>query len=94
MLILQSLHATSRVGFAVNFLQPPKADELSPKELYRPSAERWIGYCEKVLRSSVELVTDYGMREYTLLVRRCETTLNSEKMSTHVRTEKPTKNRG
>ena len=67
---LQSLHATSQTGFAVNFLSPPLPGETSPSELYRPNIEQWTDYCESALKSAVEPITGYGMREYTLLVRR------------------------
>lgn len=67
---LQSLHAASQTGFAVNFLAPPKPGESSPQALYRPAIELWKSFCENDLQSSVESITGYGMREYTLLVRR------------------------
>jgi trans-aconitate methyltransferase len=67
---LQSLHAASQIGFAVNFLAPPQTGEASPQELYRPTIEQWKSYCESDLHSTVEPITGYGMREYTLLVRR------------------------
>ena len=68
---LQSLYAASRTGFSVNFLLPHLPGEISPPELYRPPIEQWTNYCKSVLQSTVEPVTGYGMREYTLLVRRC-----------------------
>ncbi len=67
---LQSLHAASQTGFAVNFLSPPLPGETTPSELYRPNIEQWTDYCESALQSAVEPITGYGMREYTLLVRR------------------------
>jgi SAM-dependent methyltransferase len=67
---LRCLHAASQIGFAVNFLAPPLPGESSPKALYRPPIEQWKGFCETELRSTVEPITCYGMREYTLLVRR------------------------
>jgi SAM-dependent methyltransferase len=69
-LVLQRLHAASQIGFAVNFLAPPQPDEARPQELYCPAIERWRSYCENELRSTVEPITGYGMREYTLLVRK------------------------
>ena len=68
--ILQTLHAASRIGFAVNFLAPPQPGESSPQALYRPAIDKWTSYCANKLQASVEPVTGYGMREYTLLVRR------------------------
>lgn len=67
---LQSLHISSRIGFAVNFLLPAPPGESSPAELYRPPIERWTSYCESTLEATVAAVTSYGMREYTLLVKR------------------------
>ena len=66
---LNDMHRTSRVGFAVNFLSNPNPD-APPGQLYCPPPERWAHYCERVLECSVEILSDYGMREYTLLVRR------------------------
>jgi SAM-dependent methyltransferase len=67
---LRSLHAGSQIGFAVNFLSPPQPGESSPPALYRPAIEQWKSFCENDLESTVEPITGYGMREYTLLVRR------------------------
>jgi trans-aconitate methyltransferase len=67
---LQSLHTSSQLGFAVNFLAPAQPGEASPQALYRPAIEQWKSFCESELQSSVEPITGYGMREYTLLVRR------------------------
>jgi SAM-dependent methyltransferase len=67
---LKSLHASSRIGFSVNFLLPARPGESSPTALYRPPIERWTRYCEYTLKATVEPVTGYGMREYTLLIKR------------------------
>lgn len=67
---LKSLHESSRMGFAVNFLAPPQPGEVSPPELYRPEIGQWTSYCESTLQSNVVPLTGYGMREYTLLVIR------------------------
>ena len=66
---LLDLHATSRLGFGVNFIardpsRPP------PEELYCTSPEPWIAFCQRELKASVEVRAGYGMREFTLLVRR------------------------
>lgn len=66
---LLQLHASSRHGFAVNFLAPLQ-ETFSPKELYRADPALWCSYCESVLQAKVELIADYGMPEYTLLVRK------------------------
>jgi SAM-dependent methyltransferase len=68
--LLNSLHKSSRIGFAVNFLAPPQPGEVSPPELYRPDIGQWTRYCETTLQSTVVAITGYGMREVTLLVRR------------------------
>jgi SAM-dependent methyltransferase len=66
--ILRDLHASSRIGFAVNFMLPH--DALPTEEgLYRSEPDRWVGICEK-FGGSVALVRDYGLREFTLLIRR------------------------
>jgi len=67
---LDALHASSRRGFAVNFLAPLDAGVAGAPELYRPAPQIWQGYCERGLGANVEVLADYGMREYTLLVRR------------------------
>jgi SAM-dependent methyltransferase len=66
---LDDMHRTSRIGFAVNFLGSPNPD-APPDQLYCPPPETWARYCERALGCSVEILSDYGMREYTLLVRR------------------------
>ena len=67
---LSDMHATSKRGFAVNFLapMPPSAEHIP--ELYRVPPDVWRSYCEQTLGANVELVEGYGLREYTLLVRK------------------------
>lgn len=66
--ILSDLHESSRIGFAVNFMRPH--DALPTEDgLYRTEPKRWIGFCER-LGGNVEWVGDYGLREFTLLIRR------------------------
>lgn len=65
---LGEMHAASRRGFAVNFMAPQTPDKPI-RELYRTLPEHWIRYCETELEASVDLVADYGLREFTLLVR-------------------------
>lgn len=71
--ILREMKETSRRGFSVNFMTdatpPGKTAVLSADGLYRTSPQRWIRYCERDLGCSVETITGYGMREFTLLVR-------------------------
>jgi len=65
---LAAMHATSRRGFAVNFLAP-LADGAGAPELYRVQPALWTTYCEREFGAEVEVLDNYGMREYTLLVR-------------------------
>jgi SAM-dependent methyltransferase len=66
---LSNMHQTSQRGFSVNFLTslPPSAE--TPTELYRTSPDQWIHYCETKFAAQVELLEDYGLREFTLLIR-------------------------
>lgn len=67
---LTALHATSRRGFAVNFIAPPPHGARLPAGLYHPAPEVWGEFCLAHLGATVELVEGYGLHEYTLLVRR------------------------
>jgi hypothetical protein len=40
-----------------------------PAELYRTSPETWAAHCERELGCSVEVLQEYGMREFTLVAR-------------------------
>ena len=67
--ILADMHRTSRRGFAVNFKAGPTP--VAPTgQLYCPAPLRWSRFCEDELGCAVELVSDYGLREFTLLARR------------------------
>ena len=67
---LQGMAEASRHGFAVNFMGSlPKANE-NPSILYRTPVEPWIRYGEQELGCSVELLTNYGLHEMTLLLRK------------------------
>jgi SAM-dependent methyltransferase len=66
---LDDMHEYSRLGFAANFLSPRVADECIP-ELYCAPPERWARHCEEKFGSRVAVLSSYGMREFTLLVRR------------------------
>jgi SAM-dependent methyltransferase len=68
--VLADMYANSRCGFAVNFLSPLADGAAGVPELYRPPPQRWRRHCETELGGKVEVLADYGMREYTLLVRR------------------------
>lgn len=65
--ILSDLRANSRRGFAVNFMLPFEESSEEPL-LYRTRPQRWMDYLT-ALGCSVEQVSDYGLREFTLLAR-------------------------
>lgn len=67
---LADMHAASRIGFSVNFLAPPGPGMSAIPALYRVAPDVWIRYCQEQFGANVELVEGYGMREFTLLVRR------------------------
>ena len=66
---LADMHATSRRGFAVNFLAPSSAQTPAIPELYSAHPDVWRQHCEQAFNSRVEIIAGYGMREYTLLAR-------------------------
>ena len=71
--MLRDIRRTSRRGFSINFMDTSidaetSADPLAAS-LYRTTPQRWIEYCECELGCSVETIDNYGMREFTLLVR-------------------------
>ena len=65
---LAELHTKSRRAYAVNFLAPVTA--TGPRELYRATPEKWARFCEEELGGEVTVLADYGLREFTLLVRK------------------------
>lgn len=67
--VLRELRRASRLGFAVNFIQPPQPGLIPLKGLYRTRAVTWASYCRRVFGADVEVLSDYGLREFTLLVR-------------------------
>jgi SAM-dependent methyltransferase len=66
--MLVDMDRMSRLGFAVNFMRKPTPG-APDGQLYCPSPEPWVRFCEEGLGRSVELRSDYGMREFTLLAR-------------------------
>jgi SAM-dependent methyltransferase len=66
---LSRMSASSRRGFAVNFLAPLPKGDLAVPELYRPRPQSWARFCETELGCRVELADGYGLREFTLLAR-------------------------
>jgi SAM-dependent methyltransferase len=66
---LLHLSKTSRKGFAVNFVDRPAHGKRARSGLYCADPTRWIDFCERPLGSKVRLINDYGMSEFTLLVK-------------------------
>lgn len=66
---LGQMRMASRRGFAVNFLAPPPRGSPDVPELYRVAPGVWRRHCEQAFGAQVTVLKDYGMREYTLLVR-------------------------
>ena len=66
---LADMHASSTRGFAVNFLAPLPDGTAAKSELYRAPHHLWRAYCEQTFDARVTVIENYGMREYTLLVR-------------------------
>jgi SAM-dependent methyltransferase len=68
---LDGLNASSRRGFAVNFMRTlddvPAGD--AAWALYRTDPEPWIDLCRGQYGATVTLLEDYGQPEFTLLVR-------------------------
>jgi SAM-dependent methyltransferase len=80
--MLRDMRRTSRRGFSVNFMNDrvtasEAPDDSQATRLYRTSPERWIPYCENALGCSVETLDNYGMREFTLLLRCRENPANT-----------------
>jgi len=66
---LDGLHATSRLGFAVNLLAAEPEQSGIP-QLYRTRPEPWIRHCELYPGSAVKVLSGYGLAEFTLCVAR------------------------
>ncbi|WP_315777972.1 MULTISPECIES: class I SAM-dependent methyltransferase [unclassified Bradyrhizobium] len=72
--MLQRMFATSRRGFAVNFMRAAADEEQegdpAKARLYRTTPDVWATHCEQEFAAAVEVIGNYGMKEFTLLVRR------------------------
>ena len=62
---LAQMAATSRKGFAVNFLSAHKSSLA--QGLYAADPSIWAAFCEAEFCAKVTLVAGYGMPEFTLL---------------------------
>ncbi len=71
--MLRDMRRTSRRGFSANFMADTTEARTSvdspAASLYRTSPQPWVRYCERDLGCSVETIDNYGMKEFTLLVR-------------------------
>ncbi len=67
--ILIDLNASSRIGFAVNFMLPLGSGAAMEDELYRTGKIRWLTFCRAQLGCAVRSVSGYGLREFTLIAR-------------------------
>ncbi len=68
---LAHLDHRSKTGFAVNFLLP-LAHADAPAQLYCVEPETWARYCERELGRDVKVLLNYGLTEFTLIVRRAD----------------------
>jgi SAM-dependent methyltransferase len=66
---LRQMGAASRKGFAANFMSRAEAGRGVRRGLYVCSPEIWTSWCERTLHASVEVLSGYGLPEFTLLVR-------------------------
>jgi SAM-dependent methyltransferase len=66
---LADLHRSSTRGFAVNFVAPG----MRRAGLYTAHPQRWAQHCANAFGASVTAIEDYGLPEFTLLVRRSPT---------------------
>lgn len=62
---LDQIAATSKRGFVVNFV----SDTVYRRGLYTTSPDRWASHCERRFRANVEVQADYGLAEFTMLVK-------------------------
>ena len=67
--ILADMRACSRIGFAVNFMLPHD-DKPAEDELIAARRRRWVAFCRRNSDCSVRVLRGYGLREFTLLIRR------------------------
>lgn len=68
--ILDQLHAESRLGFAFNCLTSySDADKMRP-HLYYGDPCRFFDYCKRRFSRNIALLHDYGLYEFTVLVRK------------------------
>jgi SAM-dependent methyltransferase len=66
---LDDLHRTTRRGFAVNFMKRP-AGATARHGLYTTDTASWARYCATRFNATAEVYDGYGLKEFTLIVRR------------------------
>lgn len=66
---LRVLTSRSRYGLAVNFMLPAKERRSTDDMLYRTSPSCWLEFCRSEFDCSSEVIADYGLREFTLLLK-------------------------
>ncbi|HSV37003.1 MAG TPA: class I SAM-dependent methyltransferase [Ramlibacter sp.] len=67
---LTDMWASSRRGFAVNFLTADGEGNGDVAELYRTAPDEWLNFCAQELGVSASILASYGMREFTLIARK------------------------
>jgi SAM-dependent methyltransferase len=67
---LDQLHRTSRRGFAVNFMCAPAGGTPERQGVYSTAPARWASHCEAQFGATTDVIEGYGLREFTLIVRR------------------------
>jgi SAM-dependent methyltransferase len=72
---LESIDEASRVGFAFNMLTIYSDRERMRPDLYYADPCFFFDYCKRHFSSEIALLHDYGLFEFTVIVRR-STTLN------------------
>jgi SAM-dependent methyltransferase len=68
---LDNLYETSRRGFAVNFMKQSTAGS-GRNGLYYTDNTHWARYCATKFAATAEVHEGYGLKEFTLIVRRLD----------------------
>lgn len=66
---LDSMYASSKCGFAFNLMARLAPGVAARSELYRTTPDIWSEYCQRSYGAQTEVVSAYGLREFTILVR-------------------------
>ncbi len=66
---LREMRRACSRGFSANFMAPLPAGAPIVPQLYRTAPRPWLEFCRQELGCRVQLVEDYGLREFTLLAR-------------------------